>query len=201
MKKISLIIISTFILLLAFQKTNAQAFAGKGSKYLSLGIGVSNYINFGGYYDNYYYNNNPYYYGRRFSYFSPTLSFNVNVEFGIHQYIGIAPCIGVGASFYGGNNISVDIPIGVQGNFHFLQLIADKTGKSIADKLDVYVGVNTGGGPTLGFYGNGLEPSGFFYVGPQVGVRYYPKSNVGLTAEVGYGKTIANIGVVFKMGQ
>jgi hypothetical protein len=81
-----------------------------------------------------------------------------------------------------------------------LQLIADKTGKSFAEKLDVYAGINLGGGPSIGFYGGSVVASGFMFVGPQVGIRYYPKSNIGITAEVGYGKTIANVGMVLKMG-
>lgn len=202
MKKLIFILSSIFILLFTSSKADAQAFAGKGSKCFTAGLGVGQYFNFGGYYDNYY--SHGYYYGygiSRFGYFRPTLVAHANLEFGIHKYIGIAPCVGVGASFYGGSNISLDIPIGAQANFHFLQLIGDKTGKSFADKLDVYAGVNAGGGPSFGFYGNGLEMSGFFYVGPQVGVRYYPKSNIGISAELGYGKTIANVAMVMKLGK
>lgn len=199
MKKYLIIISAVVLLSFSFNNANAQAFAGKGSKYFTLGIGVSQFFNFGGYYDNYY--NRGFYGLGRFGYFRPTLTMNANIEFGIHKYVGIAPCFGVGASFYGGDNISVDVPVGVQANFHFLQLIGDKTGKSFTDKLDVYAGLNTGGGPSFGFYGSGLEMSGFFYVGPQVGIRYYPKSNIGICAELGYGKTIANVAMVIKMGQ
>lgn len=196
-KRISTYIFCLVFLMISFHQAYSQAFAGKSSKYLTLGAGVSNYWQFGGYYDNYYYGYG--YYGSRFGYFAPTVGFHVNAEFGIHDYIGIAPCLGVATTIYNSSNVSLDIPIGIQANFHFLQLIADKTHKNFADKLDVYVGVNTGGGPALGFYGNGVEAGGFFYVGPTVGVRYYVKERLGITAELGYGKTIANFGVVMKL--
>jgi len=202
MKKALVITVSLFVLMFSSVKSEAQAFAGKGSKYYIAGIGVGNYFNFGGYYDNYYSAYYSYGYGlSRFSYFRPTLVGHFNVEFGVHDYVGIAPCVGIGASFYNGSNVSIDLPIGIQANFHFLQLIANKTGKTFADKLDVYAGLNAGGGPSFGFYGNGLEMSGFFYIGPQVGLRYYPKSNIGISAELGYGKTIANIAMVMKLGK
>ena len=170
----------------------AQAFPGKGSKNLSITVGVANYIHFGGFYG-----------GGGFGlgyFFTPALSFNGNFEFGISKYVGLSPSVGIASTFYGGAT-GVHIPIGIQGNFHFFQLIADKTNNDIhADKLDVYAGVNTGGGPEFIIDGSGAAAGGFFYVGPQVGVRYYPKSNLGLTAEIGYGKTIANVGVTFNMG-
>jgi hypothetical protein len=202
MKK-TLFILLSIITLLFFTSTNtkAQAFAGKGSKYFTLGVGVSHFIHFGGYrnYYNSYYYEYPYYYSY-YRAFSPTVSINANIEIGIHKYVGIAPLFGISTSIYGRRNVSLDIPLGVQGNFHFLQLIADKTGKSFAEKLDVYAGINLGGGPSIGFYGGSVVASGFMFVGPQVGIRYYPKSNIGITAEVGYGKTIANVGMVLKMG-
>lgn len=201
MKKISLIIISTFILLFTFQNVSAQAFAGKGSKYFTASIGVSKYFHFDRYglFDRNFYDN--YGFGYRYSYFSPTLSLNANVEIGVAKYVGVAPSIGFSSTFYYGGDVGIDIPMGVQGNFHFLQLIADKTGKSFADKLDVYAGVNIGGGPSILVTASPAYVYGFMYAGPQLGVRYYPTSNIGLTAEVGFGKSIANFGMVMKMGK
>lgn len=199
MKKISLIIISTFILLFTFQNTKAQAFAGKGSMYFTASIGVAKYfhLNSNGLVDRGFYNG----YGYGYGYFSPTLALNANVEIGVAKYVGIAPSVGFSSTFYNRGDVAIDIPVGVQGNFHFLQLIADKTKKSFADKLDVYAGVNIGGGPSILVTNSPAYVYGFIYAGPQVGVRYYPTSNIGITAEVGFGKSIANFGMVMKMGK
>lgn len=196
MKKILLIICTMTILLFTAGSTKAQAFAGKGSKYFTLGVGVAHYIEFGGYRSTYGYG---YGYGYGFGFFRPTLAVNANIEIGIHKYVGIAPCFGFSTTFYTGGEVGLEIPLGVQANFHFFQLIGDKTGKSFADKLDIYAGANVGGGPTFGLFSGGLSVYGFIYAGPQVGIRYYPKSNIGITAEIGYGKTIANVGMVIKM--
>ena len=192
MKK-QIIILFVFISLLVNQlESKAQAFEGKGSKTLSLTIGAAEYFHFGGYYGGYL--------GYGFGYFyTPALAVNANLEFGVHKYVGIAPNFGIATSFYPGA-VGLHIPIGVQGNFHFYQLIADKVKKDIhGDKLDIYAGLNLGGGPDIVF-DRGTAVGGFFYIGPQVGVRYYPKGNVGITAELGYGRTISNFGVCLKLG-
>ena len=192
MKTFILLCTMAISIVFSFNETKGQAFSGKGSKNLSITIGAANYFHFGGFYGGGGYG------GRYF--FTPALSFNGNFEFGISKYVGLSPSVGIASTFYSGAT-GVHIPIGIQGNFHFFQLIADKTNEDIhSDKLDVYVGVNAGGGPEFIIDGSGAEAGGFFYVGPQVGVRYYPKSNIGITAELGYGKTIANFGVCLNMG-
>lgn len=195
MKRIILITIFVLSTLFLSSEIKAQAFSGKGSKNLSLTIGAANYFHFGGYYDGFF--GGFYGFGH---FYRPALAFNANLEFGIAKYVGLSPSVGVASSFYSGAT-GIHIPIGIQGNFHFFQLIDDKASKDLhSDKLDVYAGVNTGGGPEFVFIGSDAQVGGFFWVGPQIGVRYYPKSNIGLTAEIGYGKTIANIGVTFNMG-
>ena len=73
-----------------------------------------------------------------------------------------------------------------------------------SDKLDLYGGVNIGSGFAALFYdGPGNENSSdlvaLLFIGPQVGVRYYFSDSFGVNAEVGYGKSWVNAGIVFKI--
>lgn len=195
--------------LLTTNATQAQGFGGPGSMYLQLGLGVSQHFS---HYDDYKGNYN-YRYG----------GFYFQMEFGIHKYIGLG--FGVGAEtgmtntyYYGGVYAAGYVPAGnpyrhfgvpiyFVGNFHFLQLIADKNGKDFADKLDVYGGLNIGGGPVFRSvrekYKNDVyytKETGFMYFfGPHVGIRWFPKDNIALHAEAGYGKQLINMGVTFKL--
>lgn len=189
-KQIIILFVLVGLLVNQFQ-AKSQAFEGKGSKTLSFTLGAAQYFHFGGYYGGFL--------GAGFGYFfRPALAINANLEYGVHKYVGIAPNFGIATSFYTGA-VGLHIPIGVQGNFHFYQLIADKVKKDInSDKLDVYAGLNIGGGPDIVF-GGGTDIGGFFYVGPQFGVRYYVKNNLGITAELGYGRSIANFGLSYKL--
>ena len=119
----------------------------------------------------------------------------------MHQYVGIGFTTGLGGAqnnYYLWNG-ELNFPIGVLANFHFYQLIADKTGKNIhSDKLDVYAGINAGSGLAIEFGGgNTVVPLAFG--GFQVGGRYYFTSTLGVYAEVGYGKSIITGGLVFKL--
>ncbi len=97
------------------------------------------------------------------------------------------------------------IPIGIIA-LPFFQLIEDKTSKDIhGDKLDLYVGVNLGSGvaiaiPSRDYKDAGLKTSiGMLFVGPQVGVKYFFKPKIGVYAEVGYGKSLMEAGISFKL--
>lgn len=194
---------------LATNATQAQGFGGPGSVYLQLGLGLSqHYSNYNDYYGKY---RNNYQYG----------GINVQMEFGIHKYVGLG--FGVGAEFgfngakydaipgvvyYGNPYNYFGVPIYFVGNFHFLQLIADKNGKDFANKLDVYGGVNFGSGPVFlsvrDKYKNGSnnyenKVGALFFFGPHVGIRWYPNEKLGLHAEAGYGKQLINLGVTFKL--
>ena len=202
MKKILCILSLT--LLLAFSPNSAKAQAWqKSTKVLALGIGGSYFWHIGnGYYS---YGNIGYYpsYGWRL-----TGQLNFQGEFGIHKYVGIGFTTGVGGSagwkysIYYNTNGEVNWPAGVIANFHFFQLIADKTGKNIhADKLDVYAGVNVGSGIAAMFFSTGTKIVPIFFAGPQVGVRYYFSKRVGVNGEVGFGKSWVNAGFVFKLSE
>lgn len=180
---------------------NAQAWE-KSTKVLSIGIGGSQFFHIDNrYYDNYY----NYYgrYGRRFPYSPTTGQFNLQGEFGVHEYVGVGFTTGLGGragwSWY--SDGEVNVPMGAIANFHFYQLIADKTGKNIhADKLDIYAGVNVGTGIAALFLSDGSSrviPIAFG--GIQAGVRYYFTPKFGVTGEVGYGKSFVNGGLVFKL--
>ena len=209
----------------------AQAFEGKGSKQLLIGVGLNQHTG--------YFGNTGV--GFRGAYSPTSVGLNVQMEWGIHQYVGLGFFAGTegfsnyrggvyggyyvypgnpgnpgnpgpgylgyyGASSYRG----MAIPVGFHANFHFLQLIADKTGKDFADKLDVYAGLSIGGGAmfvfpstaTQNYYpaGTKLNRSGpMFYGGGHLGIRFYPKSNFGIFAEVGYGKSIVQGGIALKL--
>jgi hypothetical protein len=204
-----------FMLLLATaglfaSNAQAQGFGGSGSKYLQLGLGVNQHYSLYSDYDRAYNTN----YG----------AFNLQMEFGVHKYVGLGFIVGAevsmrGAGYYYGGIYapgyappksaywSVGVPIGFIANFHFLQLIADKTGKSFANKMDVYGGLNIGSGPAFRNvrekYKNDVyydsRVGALFFIGPHVGFRYFPKEKIGVYAEVGCGKSLITGGVVFKL--
>lgn len=195
-----------------------KAFEGKGSKTLLLGLGGSNMFTFFSKKSDAY---DEDYFGR--SYTTPVSGgISVDGEFGVHDYVGI----GFHTGFFGSRSIyssgffgrlvgydysytyaGLYIPIGIIANFHFYQLIEDKTSKDIhGDKLDLYVGANLGSGVAIAIPTKDLKDAGYkssfgavAYGGIQFGVRYFPKPKLGIFAEVGYGKTFANGGVCFKM--
>jgi hypothetical protein len=88
----------------------------------------------------------------------------------------------------------------VLANFHFYQLIADKTGKSIhADVLDIYAGVTVGSGIAFIFDPDNNHAVPIAFGGPHAGIRYFFTPKVGVTGEVGFGRHILNVGMVFKL--
>ncbi|MCO5269541.1 MAG: hypothetical protein M9897_11685 [Brumimicrobium sp.] len=139
---------------------------------------------------------------------------NVYGEWAIHDYVSLGFIVGIqggrygwGTGYYGnpygygyayGGYGMISAPIGIKADFHFYQFIADKKGKDIhADKLDIYAGINVGSGISYVF-----EPGWFnvlFFVGPEVGARYYFTDKIGVNLELGYGKSFVSGGVVFKM--
>lgn len=234
MKKSGLIIMLLSSMLLFSNQLLAQAFEGTGSKQLLMGIGMNHHRGF--------FSQNGK--GIEGTYSPIAGGLNLEMEFGIHDYVGLGIFVGVegfgnirggelrttymgsyyGSYYYtnynGSNYWGIAVPIGFQANFHFLQLIADKTGKTFADKLDVYAGLSVGSGamfvfPTPAYknsvYQNSTEFPAFvknsdlndvglmLYGGGQVGIRFYPASNFGIYAEVGYGKSIVQGGICFKM--
>lgn len=108
---------------------------------------------------------------------------------------------GVGnLSTYGG---SLNVPIGFLANFHFYQLIGDKTGKDLyQSKLDIFVGVSAGTGVGVVFYNSSIvndQVLPLAFGGPHVGARWYFAENMGLTGQFGFGKSLVDLGIVFKL--
>lgn len=200
MKKL-LVCIAVLVLGISFN-ANAQAFS-KGYRYHSLGFGGSQFIHLG-YYDGYYnyYNNNGIY---SRGWLAPTTAqFNYQLEFPVHDYVGVGLTTGVGfggggfATYY---NSEIAIPVGAIGNFHFYQLIDDKVSKDIhGDKLDIYAGVNIGSGVAFlnGPYDNDVVV--LVFGGFQTGARYFFTDRFAVNLEVGYGKSFINAGIVLKSG-
>jgi hypothetical protein len=177
------------------QTVNAQAWT-KETKVISVGLAASNYYHVG---------------QTRATLFGPTSAFyapvtgqiSVEGEFGIHQYVGIGfmSGFGGGVGVLGGYGGSLNVPIGFLANFHFYQLIGDKTGKDIyQSKLDVFVGASLGTGVGVTFYdssslNNQVTPLAFG--GAHVGARWYFAENMGLTGQFGFGKSFVDLGIVF----
>lgn len=118
--------------------------------------------------------------------------FITGIDFDWYHYPGY---IGLYGTHYGGAESSAFIGFPVIGgkvNAH----IMDAFGLAIANKLDVYAGINLGGFPMF-YTGPGGGVDGAIFVGPQVGARYWVTGNVGVFAEFGWGATFANIGATF----
>ncbi len=204
MKKIGFSLITVLMIILSTSVTKAQAW-DKSSKVLSIGIGGAYFYHFGNYsryrytddFGNKIYGN--YGYGS-----SLTGQFTFQGEFGVHKYVGVGFTTGLGGRGGGwlyNNSGEVNWPIGAIANFHFYQLIQDKTGKNIhADKLDIYAGANIGTGLAALFFGDGTSTVvPIIFGGPQVGIRYYFTPHVAVNGELGYGKTWVNAGMSFKL--
>jgi len=197
MKKIiCAIALTVMIVVSSIQTTSAQDswIHGKTGIY-SVGIGGTQLI----YLSNYYSSNGDI-----------GLSLNVSGEYKAWKWIGAGFQTGLdftwayyhynygfgGSGTVSGGPVSIAIPIGGKVNFHLM----DAFGVGIADKLDVYAGINLGFGPSI-YTGNtefgGNRVYAIMHVGPQVGVRYWFNDNVAIFTEFGYGATFANAGVTF----
>ena len=198
MKNTLITIVAVAALLLAsVQETQAQAWE-KSSKVLSLGFGVSQFYHL----DGYYYANNKGKFKRGY-YNSTTGQFNFQGEFGIHEYVGLGFTVGLGGRGGWGNNYlgEINIPMGMLANFHFYQLIDDKNSKDIhADKLDIYAGIAVGSGLAFTYYDNtSRRVVPLAWGGPHAGIRYYFTPKVAVNAEVGFGRSLVNVGFSFKL--
>ncbi len=217
MTKKRILIIMTALMLTFSSQVMAQAFGGKGSKQLLIGLGLNQHRGL-------FAQNGQ---GIKGSYSPFAGGLNVQMEFGIHDYVGLGFFTGFesfsnlrggtfnpayyGYGYYGSSSYwGMALPIGFHANFHFLQLIADKTGKSFADKLDVYAGLSIGSGVMFIFPKQHLKddyPAGtklsdvgpMIFGGGHVGIRYYPFDKLGFFAEVGYGKSLVQGGISLKL--
>lgn len=117
------------------------------------------------------------------------LAMNVQGEYGIGKFMGLGWQTGV--NLYFPRRVTViEIPIGLKVNVHIL----DAANANVRG-LDVFAGINVGGGP--GIYSDGSGVVGLLYVGPQVGLRYWFNPNVAIFTEFGWGATFANLGFTF----
>ena len=204
MKKLFYSAMVALMMLSATTNTNAQAWS-KDSKILALGLGASEFFHIDG--DS----KASSVYGTAPLWLTGQLNFQG--EFGVHDYVGIGFTTGLGGragysrgfGYFGyyssyGYSGEVNVPIGVIANFHFYQLIADKTGKDIhSDKLDVYAGLSVGTGMAATFYPNATHIYPIAFGGPHVGARYYFTDKFGVNLEAGFGKSLINGGIVFKL--
>lgn len=175
------------------------AFAGKGSKTISIGLGMSSYLGAFGKGGFSRYGGRGYIYGG--FWYSGTLS--VQAEFGVHDYVGVGLVTGFGGRSYkrfgSGTGGVMYVPVGVIANFHFFQLIADKKNLGIGDDLDLYVGLNVGSGLAVGFPTGSGSVGGMLFAGPQIGLKYFFNDKIGVYTEFGYGKSLIEGGVSIKL--
>jgi hypothetical protein len=179
-------------------QTQAQAF-DKSSILLNLGIGPGEMIHFAtGQYSNGYYQ------------IPTTGQLSFQAEFAVHKYVGVGFVVGIGGRAQGTANLNgygfakeVNVPIGLLANFHFFQLIADKRGLALGNKLDVYAGITAGSGAAIYPYknqGGSNYTAALFYFGPHAGVNYYFTKNIAVNGEVGWGVTVIQAGITFNVG-
>ena len=116
------------------------------------------------------------------------LSMNAQGEYQVHRFVGLGWGTGVNL-YFPPHTTLIEIPIGLKVNVHILE-----AANVNVRGLDVFAGVNLGGGP--GFYSTG-GATGFLYAGPQVGVRYWFNPHIAINSEFGWGQTFANLGFTF----
>ena len=200
MKKSFYTLLMVSMLAMTSNPARAQAWE-RNTKVLTLGFGASRFYHI----DDYYYGNSK----KDHGWYSPmTGQFNFQGEFGIHKYVGLGFTTGFGgrAGWTHDYRGEINMPMGMLANFHFYQLIADKSSKNLhSDKLDIYAGASAGSGVAVAFYKNTesdintrrMVPLAFG--GLHAGIRYYFKPQVGVTAEAGWGGHLMNAGFVFKL--
>ena len=193
MKTIKISIFIALILVIKETALHAQAWQ-KNSHVFSIGFGASKFYHL----DDYYYgNSHPVH-----NYYRPvTGQLNFQGEFGIHPYVGLGFTTGAGGrgGWTNDYNGEFNIPVGMLSNFHFYQLISDKSKKNIhADKMDIYAGLSIGSGIAFTYYPNDNRAVPIAFGGVHAGIRYYFSDKVGVNAEIGLGKNLINAGFVFR---
>lgn len=121
----------------------------------------------------------------------------VNVDIGVHDYVSVGPYVG-----FAGRDGFRNIAFGARGNFHFGNLIYEKKGTEVFEKLDLYYSLGLGG--RISTY-KGLDKDLYspfrFGFSSALGVRYYVADWIGVQAEFGGTEmSWAKIGVTFKFG-
>jgi len=195
---LSLALCTAFLSFSADTQAQEKAWT-RDSKVLSIGLGLGNYYHL----DNRYHSFGPGSSGFR-AYHTPyTGQFNLQMEWAVHDYVGIGFTTGFGGTgrLKNGYRGGFNMPIGLVVNFHFYQLIDDKNSKNLhGDKLDIYGGLSVGSGFAVGYYDNEnprIVPMA--WGGLHAGIRWYFVPRVALNAEAGFGKNVVNIGFSFKL--
>jgi hypothetical protein len=136
--------------------------------------------------------------------------FHFKAEFGVHRYWSV----GLISSVDGRRNMpypydvapsrysQLDVQLGLLVNFHFYQLIADKTGMQRimhADKLDIYTGFMAGAN-YINTWQYGASNHYFSPIaGVHLGARYYVTPSISVFGEIGLGQSNFNVGITIKL--
>jgi hypothetical protein len=201
MKKIQYIIVAALLLLGFMNHVTAQQYyyadSNRVSRYgwnqgrsgiYSVGLGGTGVIGFGSL--------APFYTGMG-------LALNISGEYRVQRFIGLGFETGVDVlrAPYSPppvelpppyRYVSLGIPLVLKCNVHIL----DAAGVPIADRLDVYAGLNVGAGPAF-YTSPGGGVFGFVVAGPQIGLRYWFCRQAAVFGEFGWGATFANVGFSF----
>jgi len=188
MKRMMILVIG--LCMIAFAHTSAQQSTfEQNDNVVSLGVGLGGNLYSG--------------YGYRGSGFSriPTLTLTyerciIGNLFNEQSSLGIGGLVGYTTAKYksgGWGWTSTDIMIGARGAFHY----------AFVDNLDTYAGIMAGYNINTWKW-NGSEydrthtgSSGLIYT-VFAGARYYFADAIGVFAELGYGYTLANVGITLK---
>ena len=187
MKKMKISILTILVLFAFVGKPKAQGWCQDRAGVYSIGLGGTNAVLLGDPYGYTY----PAFYGAGGS-------LNISGEYHIARFVGLG--FQTGIDVFNGppyrtypHYAAIGIPIAIKCNVHILEAAKAR----IADRLDVYAGLNLGGGPAFFVAPRGGGTYAFIQAGPTIGVRYWLNHQIGIFGEFGWGATFANIGFSF----
>lgn len=186
MKRIIIGSVLLLMQLMFLDKINAQGWNQDKSGIYSVGVGGTQAIML----------TNPYHYP---VVYGAGFSVNVSGEYLVQRFIGVGFQTGMdvfaGPPYYPDEYPpyrAIGIPVIAKANVHILEA----ANAPCSHYLDLYAGLNFGGGPSF-FTGPNAGVYGFLQGGPQVGIRFWPNSQLGIFGELGWGATFINFGLSF----
>lgn len=143
-------------------------------------------------------------YGFDYTYSGFIPGVTLNLDYNVHDYVGVGVYYSVGFQKFKISNISyLGNAFGVRGVFHWWQLMDDKSDKELlSDKIDLDIHFHLGGfllSEKNKTTDTKIRQSGF-NAGGGIGLKYYFVKNFGVAIDAGYEETSwAKLGLVFKI--